>query len=74
MPGRPQDEFYVGYAPRAPAGIASRTRRTAVGLLVLAVPVALVLALGQHSFAPSVFEFGVEREFEGVGLSNMRSN
>lgn len=59
-------EFYIGYLPKAPKGIAALTNRSAVGLLALAAVVAVALVFGQHRFAASVFEFGNVREFEGV--------
>ncbi len=58
-------EFYVGYLPKAPAGIARRIRM-AVGLLfALAVIGALTFACLQRTYAPAVFEYGKERNFEG---------
>ena len=62
------DEFYVGYLPKAPAGLA-RWLRPRVWLLVcLPLPLALALALAQRPFGPSVFEFQQIRAFEGVVL------
>lgn len=60
-----QEEFFVGYLPKAPQGIAGVARRAVIGLLVVAVVAALVLVFGQHRFVASVFEFGNVREFEG---------
>lgn len=60
-----RDEFYVGYLPRAPRGIAARVRGVVIVLLLLAPLLALALAGSQQPFSPGVFEFGVEREFEG---------
>ena len=60
------DEFYVGYLPEAPA----RTARFVRG--VVAIVVFTVLAVGaalvtwQSAFSKAVFEFGVERDFQGV--------
>lgn len=59
-------EFYVGYQPKAPIGIAASVKRVVIGLLALAVITAVTLVFGQHRFAASVFEFGNVREFEGV--------
>ena len=59
-------EFYVGYLPKAPAGIARRIR-LAVGLLfAIAVIGGLTFACVQRTYAPAVFEYGKERNFEGV--------
>jgi len=60
------DEFYVGYLPQAPAGIAAVVRVASLLLLALAAVLAVVLIVGQGPFADSRFEFGVERDFEGV--------
>lgn len=59
-------EFYVGYLPKAPSGIAALAGRSAIGLLLLAAVVAVALVIGQQRFAASFFEFGNVREFEGV--------
>ena len=60
------DEFYVGYLPEAPAGIAARARWSVVLLLVLGVAAALLLVSRQQRFDPGVFEYGVRRPLEGV--------
>jgi hypothetical protein len=60
------NEFYVGYLPKAPAGIARLIRITVVLLLVLAAAGAILFASVQRTFAPSAFEFGKPRDFEGV--------
>lgn len=59
------EEFYVGYLPQAPRGIAGSVRRIVISLLVLAAVVAVALVYGQHRYAASFFEFGRVREFEG---------
>jgi hypothetical protein len=59
-------EFYVGYLPKAPDGIARRIR-VAVGLLfAIAVIGAITFACVQRTYAPAAFEYGKERNFEGV--------
>jgi len=68
MSERRDDEFYVGYLERAPAGIASRTRFAVVLVLLVAAVVALGLTRGQKPFDRSRFEFGVVREFRGILL------
>ena len=62
----PQDEFYTGYLPQAPPGIARRVRVAVIGLFVLAIAVAAILIVGQKPFAVAAFEFGVVRDFAGV--------
>lgn len=59
-------EFYVGYLPRAPRGIAARIRRTAGGLLAGVTAMGLTLTLAQSSFPPATFEYGQTRTFSGV--------
>src|SRR6266581_6869072 len=60
------NEFYVGYLPKAPSGIARRIRAVVVFLLVFAAIAAIVFAKVQSTFAPSVFEYGKVGTFEGT--------
>ena len=60
------NEFYVGYLPRAPVGIARRIRALVVLLFILAAIAAVVFARAQRTFAPSVFEYGKVSTFEGT--------
>ncbi len=66
MAERRDDEFYTGYLPQAPPGIARRVRGAVITLFALAVAVALVLIAGQQGFSKAVYEFGTLRDFEGV--------
>ena len=59
------DEFYIGYEPQMPAGLAPRIRRVAGGLLALALVMPAVLVSSENRFAPAVFEFGRVRTFSG---------
>lgn len=59
-------EFFVGYLPKAPPGIARLIRLVVVLLLLLAALGAIVFARVQRTFAPSTFEFGKIGTFEGV--------
>jgi hypothetical protein len=61
-----EQEFYVGYLPQAPSGVARKVRRTVSFLLLVAVCVAAGFAAVQTTFAPSAFEYGKERTFEGT--------
>ena len=61
----PRDEFYVGYRPQAPPGMARFVRRAVCGLLGISALVALLLVHSQKPFSAAVFEFGVRRAFEG---------
>jgi hypothetical protein len=60
------NEFYVGYLPKAPSGIASRIWWTVSLLFVVAATCAIIFAKVQRTYSPSVFEFGQERTFEGI--------
>lgn len=60
------NEFYVGYLPKAPGGIARFVRRVVIGLGLAGVTVGLVLVLAQMPFANSTFEYGKLTNFEGV--------
>jgi hypothetical protein len=61
-----EDEFYVGYLPRAPRAVASRTRLAILAIFMVAVGLGLLLVNAQSRFAPAVFEFGVVTEHTGV--------
>jgi hypothetical protein len=60
------NDFDVGYLQQAPTALARFVRKVIVGLGLLAVTLALVLAVGQMPFADSAFEHGKVRSFEGV--------
>ena len=60
------EEFYIGYLPKAPGGIARFTRRTVIGLILLGAVVSVLVVVGQKAFYPSTFEFLQYRTFEGV--------
>ena len=60
------NDFYVGYASKAPIQLARFIRKIILVLSLLAVTVALLLVLGQMPFANSVFEYGKLRKFEGI--------
>jgi len=62
------DDFYIGWQPQAPDGLAGRLRGVVVVLLVLVAVVAVLLVSRQGRFSPGVFEFGVERDFSGLVL------
>lgn len=59
-------EFFIGYIPKAPAGIARKIRRTVFWLLLGASLLALALVRSQHPFPLAVFEYGKVRDFEGI--------
>ena len=59
-------EFYVGYLPKAPAGISRRVRTIVIALMVIGVAGAITFACVQRTFAPMMFEYGKQRNFEGI--------
>ena len=60
------DEFYTGYLPEAPAGVAGHVRRVVLALLVLVVALAVALTTFRDGFSAAIYEFLVFRDFEGV--------
>jgi hypothetical protein len=59
-------EFFVGYLPKVPPGMARILRRTVLGLLLAASLLAISLVRNQDPFPASVFEYGKVRDFEGI--------
>src|SRR5260370_25557701 len=59
-------EFYVGYLPKAPSGIARKMKVVIVVLFAAATTCAIGFAAVQRTYARSFFESGMERTFEGV--------
>ena len=59
-------EFYIGYLSRAPLRLAADYRRALPYLSGALVLTAFLVALLQGPFAPSTFEFGNYRRFEGT--------
>lgn len=59
------DEFYIGYEPEMPLRLAARIRRTAGGLIALALVMPAVLVFTEDRFGAGVFEFGRARTFHG---------
>jgi hypothetical protein len=60
------NEFYVGYLPKAPAGISRRVRGVVIALMAIAVVGGIAFASVQRTFAPVMFEYGKQRSFEGI--------
>ena len=61
-----EDEFYTGYLPAAPGGVARHVRRWVVLLFLLTAAAALALVFAQQGFSAAVYEFLVFRDFTGV--------
>jgi hypothetical protein len=64
MDGR--DDFYVGYFDKAPEALGRRLRAIVIALALAVVAAAGIVASVQRDFPTGVFEFGVNRTFEGV--------
>jgi hypothetical protein len=60
------DEFYVGYFPKAPVGLGKIVARIAAGIVLAGLVAGAVLILGQPQFAASRFEYGEYRDYAGV--------
>lgn len=60
------DDFYVGYAAAMPPATARFVRRAVATALALAALVAGAIVAAQERSAPSIFEYGTERELVGV--------
>ncbi len=70
MTGSPRrvesEPFYIGYLPAQPPVLARFLRPRVLALLVLGLAAAPFLAALHGPFAPSAFEFGTVRPFEGI--------
>ena len=60
------DEFYIGYLPKAPRALGRRIALFTAGLIVTGLAAALALTRDQPPFADSRFEFGIYRDYSGV--------
>src|SRR5882757_9881902 len=60
------DEFYIGWEAKAAPGIGKAVRKAVIGLLLLALLAAALLAISQHMIGSSVFEWGTVKAFSGV--------
>ena len=58
-------DFYIGYHPIAPTDTARTGRRLIVALVGGAAVLGALIASRQPRADPSVFEYGIERSFEG---------
>lgn len=68
MRGNDSDEFYIGYERQTPGVVARRVRLILLCMLFVTVAVAIAVVVGQSRLPASFFEYGKEREFEGVIL------
>jgi hypothetical protein len=61
-----EQDFYIGYSPRAPHRLSHYLQRVSATLIVVAAALAIVVSGAQGRFDVSRFEFGIERDFSGV--------
>ena len=59
-------EFYVGYLPKAPSGIARKMKTVIVVLFAAATTCAIGFAALQRTYSRSFFESGRESTFDGI--------
>lgn len=64
------DDFYIGYLPKAPQSLGKWLRIWVIALLLGSLVLGGVMIVQQKSFGPGVFEFQNYRDFEGVIVSN----
>jgi hypothetical protein len=60
------EEFYIGWQAKSPAGLGRFARDMAVALAVLAICLSVLLASSQRTIGRAVFEWGTEKSFEGL--------
>jgi hypothetical protein len=60
------DDFYIGYVPKAPPSLATWTRRSALALAIGGLATGILLSSGQARFADSRFEYGIYKDYSGV--------
>jgi len=58
-------EFYIGYLEKAPNGVAAHIKKVVLGLVVLVLFLAWLLASQQRGFAGSTYEFAEETTIRG---------
>lgn len=60
------EDFYIGWMPKAPASFAKQVKKTLWILFPLALIIALVLASFQKKFSTANFEFGTITQVKGI--------
>ena len=60
------NEFYIGWLPKAPQGFAKHIRKVLLILVPLVVIIGIILALLQKKFDTGNFEFGTLTEVKGI--------
>jgi len=60
------DEFYIGWEPKAPPGIGKAACSVVLIMLLFAILAPAALAISQRLIGCSVFEWGTEKTFTGI--------
>ena len=66
MKTTPNDDFYVGYLPKAPTDLGRIAARITAGIVLAGLVTGGLLIFGQAPFAASKFEYGEYRDYAGV--------
>jgi hypothetical protein len=61
-----RDEFYIGYEPSMPPGLAGRVRAAVVVVCLLLISVAVVLVVVQRPLAGGSFDYGRRQTWTGL--------
>jgi hypothetical protein len=61
-----QQEFYIGWMPKAPKSIAKHIRKVLIVLFPVALIVAYLLSTNQNKFSTARFEYGKLTELTGI--------
>jgi hypothetical protein len=61
-----QDEFYIGWMPKAPGTFGKFIRKYLLVLVFVIIAIAIALALFQKQFSTTTFEFGKLTEVKGI--------
>ena len=61
-----KNEFYIGWAAKAPDSYAKHIKKAVLGLIILVIAAALILSLQQKKFSTASFEFGQLTEVKGI--------
>jgi len=60
------EDFYVGYIAKAPPDLARHVTRAVICLSFFVIVIAVILVIAQTPFAPSKFDFGIVRDYDGI--------
>jgi hypothetical protein len=61
-----QNDFYIGWQPKAPEAFSNKVKRFILILAVLVPIISAILVMSQRGFVDAVFEFGKLTEVEGI--------